>query len=108
MSRPAIFWTCLAVYTVIDAAGTYYAAKWSKGELSPRYFCASLFFYAACSVCWLVACRHEDIGRGSVLYPLVAMIVGVGAGLLAEEKFSALHWAGVGLGVVSIILVSVR
>ena len=109
MSHRAIFWACLAAYTAVDAVGTYYAAKWSKGELSPRYFCAALFFYAACSVCWLVACRYEDIGRGSVTYPLVAMIVGVGCGLLVSgEKFSGLNWAGVVLGFVAIVLVQIR
>lgn len=109
MSSRGIFWACLGAYTVIDAVGSYFCVKWSKGELSPRYFFLALFFYALCSVAWLVAVRYEDVGRGSVTYPLVAMIVGVGAGLLVSgEKFSTLNWVGVALGFLAVILVQVR
>lgn len=104
-----VFWLCLGAYTIIDAAGTYFAVRWSKGELSARYFFLALIFYAACSVCWLVSCRYEDVGRGSVLYPLIAMAVGVGCTLwVGTEKLTGLNWVGVGFAAAAILLVQHR
>jgi drug/metabolite transporter (DMT)-like permease len=101
------FWLALVGYLVVDGTATWASVHWLKGR-GRHFLLAAVLGYFCCTFFWLfgLAGAHgPGVARANVIYPIVAMLTGVGASLYAGERMGARSWAGLALGALAILLV---
>lgn len=71
-----------------------------------RGFSTGVLAYVLSSCVWGISLRYTTLSQGVVVFTMLNLILAVGAGMtLFDERLSAAQWLGVGLAVVSIVLV---
>jgi len=105
------YWISLIVYMLIEAVGTLASVRWLRGDGRP-WLVGAFVAYVGCSCVWLwgiAAVRVESFARVVAIYPIFALISGVGIGLVVSRKnLDARGWVGVVLGAVAIYLLAGR
>jgi len=102
------FWLCLSIYMILDTCGSWTTARWVHAD--GRRWCYLAFIaYVGCSVVWLAGLggeKNPGVARASAIYPVIAMLTGIGAGYAVGEHLGPKAWLGALLGVIAIALVT--
>jgi multidrug transporter EmrE-like cation transporter len=101
-------WIWLLVSVLFFAAGEYFSKKWVLGP-NTLLFLLVIIFYVAGSISWLPALmQRNQLAVLGTLWLLLGMIATVSIGLfLFGEKLSAVKVVGLGLALVSLVLLNI-
>src|SRR5579883_2675721 len=102
------FWAAIVAYIGFDFLATFASAKWLRND-GRAWLALSALGYFACTGAWLVGIggeRTPGVARACAIYPVVAMLAGVVAAVIAGERPSIRVWIGVALGLVAVLLVA--
>jgi drug/metabolite transporter (DMT)-like permease len=110
MAKPeaAIWWSVFVVAIVVGLIGDVAMKRAGIGE-SPawRWFCLGYLCYSATSFGWFFLLRGRDLSMFGTLYPVAnAMGLVVLGAVIFHEKLDHRAWAGIGLGIISMLLLN--
>jgi len=97
---------CLIVLAVaFEVAGDIFFKKWSV-ESKNLLLYVGLFVYFIGSVFWAVSLKYEHLSKAISVFTVLNLIIVVLVGVLYfKEDLSFINRIGIGLGVLSIILI---
>lgn len=97
------------ILIVAYSMGDFFSKKFGE-SLSYTMATLSCLSYMITSIVWLFCInKGMDIGKGAVLFGVVAVFSGlfVGCGIF-HEPLKLLDWVGIFLGVTSIVILSIK
>jgi len=99
---------CLIVLAVaFEVAGDIFFKKWSV-ESKNLLLYVGLFVYFIGSVFWAVSLKYEHLSKAISVFTVLNLIIVVLVGVLYfKEDLSFINRIGIGLGVLSIILIEI-
>lgn len=103
-----IFWIIpLAILIFFEAIADIFAKEWSLGNRSVFYAAVSLLAYLLANTSWLIALKYgSGLARGAIIFSVVSAILASVIGLVFyKEHLTTIQFAGVALGIVSILLI---
>lgn len=95
-----IFYILIGTCVIFELVGDYLFKSGSLVIGTSSYLISSLL--------WLYSLRYEDLSRASVIFILLSLVCLTLMGVICfNETLTILNWIGVGLAVISILLVCV-
>ena len=93
-------WTTLLLGTLLEVWGDIYFKKQS--------FLIGMILYTLGTVFWALSLRFGDLSKLIIVFSVLNLTLAVVAGVyLFNEHLTWIQWVGVGLGSVSVILLSI-
>ncbi len=92
---------------VFELVADIFAKEWSLGNRSIFYAILSLFSYLLANTSWLIALKSgSGLARGAIIFSVTSAILASIIGLIFyKEHLTAVQIVGMGLGVVSLVLI---
>lgn len=104
LSPKQAFVVLIAVAVVFEIVADVLLKRWSIENRWP-VLAGGLLLYFIGTVFWAYSLRYEQLSRAIVIFTVVNLVVISLVGvLLFDEKLSLWNKAGIGLGVVSVLL----
>jgi len=107
MESKSIFLLLIGSAVILEVVADLFFKKWA---LSNRQvlFVAGLLVYFVGTVFWAFSLKYELLSRAGVVFTVVNMIVLTLVGILVfKENLSLVNKIGIGLGVLSVILIEI-
>ncbi len=97
----------LAILIFFEGIADIFAKEWSLGNRSIYYAVWALLAYLLANTSWLIALKYgSGIARGAIIFSLASAVLATVIGLVFyKEQLTTLQLAGVGLGIVSLVLI---
>ncbi|MEK7622151.1 MAG: EamA family transporter [Patescibacteria group bacterium] len=92
---------------MFELVADIFAKEWSLGNRSIFYAILSLFSYLLANTSWLIALKSgSGLARGAIIFSVTSAILASIIGLIFyKEHLTAVQIVGMGLGVVSLVLI---
>lgn len=95
-----MLWSSLLLGTLLEVIGDIFFKK--------QWLWLGLFFYTTGTFFWAYSLRLGDLSKLIVIFSVLNLILAVIAGIfLFDETLTRTQWIGVGLGITSVILLSI-
>ena len=96
----SLLWLNLILGTILEVVGDIFFKK--------HWLWWGMFFYTAGTFFWAYALRMGELSKLIVIFSVLNLVLAVLAGLfIFNEHLTTTQWVGVGLGLVSVVLLSV-
>ena len=93
--------------TVLVVIGDYFLKRAGESGFHAGFFVTGTVFYALCAFCWYYAFKHMKVATIAGLYGvLTVLLLTAVAVFVFHEKLTAWELGGLGLALVSIVLLS--
>lgn len=101
-----VFLAFVSVAAIVESFADALFEKWSlvgKGYL----LAGGLAIYFVSSIFWAWSLKYETLSKGIVMFNVVNILLGVIIGVLYfKEALTGLNMVGIGLGLLSVVLLS--
>ena len=103
-----VLFLCLIFLGVsLEAAGDILLKKWAL-ETKNVLLLAGIFTYILGGACWAISLKYDFLSKAISLFSILNLILVVIIGMIMfNEDVSAINKIGIGLGIVSIILIEI-
>ena len=102
-----IFFCLIALAVAFEVAGDVFFKKWAVESKNALLY-VGLFVYFIGSVFWAVSLKYEHLSKAISVFTVLNLIIVVLVGVLYfKEDLSFINRIGIGLGVLSIILIEI-
>lgn len=100
------FWLLIFAATMIDTFGDI-SSKYSAVKGKNIYLFTAVILYILSTFIWAISLKHQELSKATVIFNTLNIITVVLAGVyIFNETLSLINIAGIILGIVSIILLS--
>jgi len=107
MNAKLLFWIFVILGVSLEIAGDIYFKKW-VAEHRNLFLLVGFGIYALGAIFWALSLKYELLSRAisvfTVLNLIIIALVGV---LFFDEKLSSVNKLGIGLGILSILLIEI-
>jgi len=102
-----IFFGLVALAVVLEVAGDIFFKKWSIDSRNILLY-AGLLIYFIGSVFWAVSLKYEYLSKAISVFTILNLIIVILVGVLYfQEELSLINKVGIGLGILSVILIEI-
>lgn len=100
----------IVMLIVFEATADYFATKRGNGGQKLTIALLALFFYLVCNTFWLFALKNGVwLGKGNIIFAVWSSILAIALWVLVfHEHYSPIQIAGLGLGIISLLLVNLE
>lgn len=103
-THPLFFLSLLFLAVFLEVVGDV-SFKFSYLQGRPLYLWIGVAFYAVATIIWALSLRYEYLSKAISIFTIVNLIAVMLVGFLVfKEDISLVNKLGIGLGVVSVIL----
>jgi multidrug transporter EmrE-like cation transporter len=99
-----VFLGLIAIGTILEVMGDILFKKWALGD-KMMVLGVGLVLYFVGTVFWALSLQHGELSRAISIFVIISLIGGLLAGFfLFHETISPIQKVGIGLGVISVLL----
>jgi len=102
-----IFFGLIASAVVLEIVGDIFFKKWSIDSKNTLLY-AGLLIYFIGTIFWAISLKYEYLSKAISVFTVLNLIIIVLVGVLYfKEELSLINKVGIGLGILSVILVEI-
>jgi len=101
------FYGLVTLAVVIEVIGDIFFKKWSIDSRNILLY-TGLFIYFIGTIFWAISLKYQFLSKAISIFTVLNLILVVGVGVLYfNEEISMINKLGIGLGILSVILIEI-
>jgi multidrug transporter EmrE-like cation transporter len=98
----------ITMLILFEATADYFATKRGNGGQKAIIAFTAIFFYIVCNTFWLFALKNGvGLGKWNIIFAVWSSIFAIGLWIMVfHENYSPIQMLGMGLGIISLLLVN--
>lgn len=103
----AIFFVLIALAVLLEVVGDIFFKKWAMGNKNILLIFGLIIYFTG-TIIWAISLKYELLSKAVSVFAVLNLIIILLVGLIYfKEDLSLINKIGIGLGVLSIILIEV-